>query len=94
MWGGLWCLPSIDKATCPLTYIQQHYSLEATNFQPLMQFKHRFSHFHLEIEAIKIETPTKQAIAEAAGQWLPIQQLPSLGLAKPTTHILESLITK
>ena len=90
LWGGLWCLPSIDKNDCPLTFIKQNYALHGESANKLIEFKHRFSHFHLEINALTIQVHAlNKQISEANGQWVPQEKLSSLGLAKPTNLILE-----
>ncbi|KTD52601.1 A/G-specific adenine glycosylase [Legionella quateirensis] len=92
LWGGLWCFPSLNIDDCPLEYIQRHYALKGATPRQLMSFKHRFSHFHLEIKALSIKTQTtNQHIAETTGSWFPKEQLGSLGLAKPTSLILAQL---
>ncbi len=94
LWGGLWCLPSIDKELCPLQYINEHYHLQAKETKHLISLKHRFSHFQLEIDALVIETQySKKQIAEPSGQWFNQQRLRDVGLAKPTNHILNQLFT-
>lgn len=92
LWGGLWCLPELGLNICPQQYILQEYQFKGATPIPLMAFKHRFSHFHLEISAVRIDTqidPTK--IAESSGQWFTQDRLSSLGLAKPTSVILSKL---
>ncbi|CAM2974027.1 A/G-specific adenine glycosylase [Legionella worsleiensis] len=92
LWGGLWCLPSLNVNECPITYIERHYALKGINAKPLMSFKHRFSHFHLEINAMSIQTqPNNQHLAETSGSWFSKEHLASLGLAKPTSLILAHL---
>ncbi|KTD30887.1 A/G specific adenine glycosylase [Legionella moravica] len=92
LWGGLWCFPSLSVEESPLEYIQHHYALKGSTPKPLMSFKHRFSHFHLEINALSIQTrSSNQQIAERTGSWFPRKQLASLGLAKPTSLILDKL---
>jgi len=89
LWGGLWCLPSLDEEDCPLEFIQLHFDLKGETPKQLIAFKHRFSHFHLKINAISIKTrPLGNKLAEARGQWFTQDKLSSLGLAKPTSMIL------
>lgn len=92
LWGGLWCLPSINKECCPLSFIKQQYNLQGEQPTALTSFKHRFSHFHLEIDAIAITTKSLgMQVAETNGQWFTQHNLSSLGLAKPTVLILATL---
>ncbi|KTC89690.1 A/G-specific adenine glycosylase [Fluoribacter dumoffii] len=91
LWGGLWCLPSLDEGDCPLDFIRLNYDLYGEAPQQLVAFKHRFSHFHLEINAWSIKTKSLgKQLAEKQGQWFTKAQISSLGLAKPTTKILSS----
>ncbi|MDR3443313.1 MAG: A/G-specific adenine glycosylase [Legionella sp.] len=90
LWGGLWCLPSLDEGNCPLEYIRRKYDLSGNEPTKLIAFKHRFSHFHLEINALKIKTKALgRSVAEVKGQWFAKEDLSSLGLARPTSKILE-----
>ncbi|MCL5271790.1 MAG: A/G-specific adenine glycosylase [Gammaproteobacteria bacterium] len=92
LWGGLWCLPSLEVDDCPLGYIQQRYALRGETPDHLISFKHRFSHFHLEINALSIKThPMTNLLSESTGTWFPKEKLHSLGLAKPTSLILSQL---
>lgn len=92
LWGGLWCLPSLDEGNCPLDFIRQEYDLNGDKPQQLIEFKHRFSHFLLEINAIRIKTHALGTkLGENKGQWFSKEKLSSLGLAKPTSKILSLL---
>jgi len=92
LWGGLWCFPSLDLDDCPLGFIKVRYALQGDEPQPLIAFKHSFSHFHLEITALSIKTKEiKNQVTEPAGKWFSKDQLTSLGLAKPTSIILDQL---
>lgn len=91
LWGGLWCLPSLDEEDCPLDFIRLNYDLSGETPQPLITFKHRFSHFHLEINALSIKTKILgNKLAEQQGQWFEKERIDSLGLAQPTSKILSS----
>jgi A/G-specific adenine glycosylase len=92
LWGGLWCLPSLDLDNCPIHFIRLQYGLIGDKPQQLIAFKHRFTHFLLEINAFKIQThPLGNKLSEATGQWFSKEKLSSLGLAKPTSKILSLL---
>lgn len=92
LWGGLWCLPSLDEGKCPLNFIELEYDLGGNAPQHLIAFKHRFSHFLLEINALQIKTkPLGNKLAEPKGEWFTKEQLNSVGLAKPTSKILALL---
>ncbi|HAT8663335.1 A/G-specific adenine glycosylase [Legionella pneumophila] len=93
LWGGLWCLPSINNQTCPIEHIQLFYKLQGDSPKLITRFKHSFSHFHLEITALSIRIEsTNNFISESREQWFTKETLPTLGLAKPTTLILSKLM--
>ena len=94
LWGGLWCLPSIDKDDCPLIYVSEHFDLKTKESKHLTSLTHRFSHFQLEIEALVFKAEAKrQKIAETTGRWFNQEKLADVGLAKPTNNILDQLFT-
>ena len=92
LWGGLWCLPSLNKEDCPLDFIRLQYDLHGETPKPLIAFKHRFSHFHLEIDALSIKVKAlNNQVTESTGQWFTKDKFSSLGLATPTSLILSKL---
>ncbi len=89
IWGGLWCLPNIEITACPKTYIHSRYQLKTQNTQALITFKHSFTHYHLHIKAVALQTSTNvSSMSEAKGRWFTAHELPLLGLAKPISKIL------
>jgi A/G-specific adenine glycosylase len=94
LWGGLWCLPSIEMNECANTFIAQTYKLQTDNVKELMTMNHSFSHFHLQIKALSIQTkPATDAIAESPGRWFALNEINSVGLAKPVSTIINYFIT-
>ncbi len=92
LWGGLWCLPGLEIDDCPLGFIKHHYALQGTTPEHLISFKHRFSHFHLDIDAFRIKTqPIAKQLSESTGTWFSREQLETVGLAKPTSLILSKI---
>lgn len=91
IWGGLWCLPSIDANICPTQYINQTYALDTQTPKELLKIKHTFSHFHLHILAWSLESkPRSNMVAEETGGWFDIQEIAGLGIAKPVSLIIEA----
>ncbi|MFI4919440.1 MAG: A/G-specific adenine glycosylase [Legionellales bacterium] len=89
IWGGLWCFPSLDNDECPLHFIQINYALKGETPKHITAFKHKLTHLHFEINALSIKTqPINNQQAESNGQWFASNQLALLGLAKPTSFIL------
>lgn len=89
LWGGLWCLPSIEYSLCPVKFIETEYDLKGGAPIPLIEFKHKFTHVTLEIKALSIQTQAQgNKLSECRGKWFTKKQLTTLGLAKPTIQIL------
>lgn len=94
VWGGLYCLPTVAIDSCPLTFIKSKYDLQGQTPVPVMELKHRFSHFQLNIKAIYIAVNTRGTrLGEHNGQWFTKDQFAEIGLAKPTKIILNSVKT-
>lgn len=92
VWGGLWCFPAIDPDRCPLDFIQSTYCIQGEAPEFLLELKHQFTHFHLEIMALQINvTSSERHSTDLKGQWFSLHHLPALGLAKPTQLILSTL---
>ncbi|MCW8444328.1 A/G-specific adenine glycosylase [Fluoribacter gormanii] len=89
LWGGLWCLPNLNEGDSPLDFIRLNYDLSGETPRKLIAFKHRFSHFHLEINALSIKTKVLgKMLYEKQGKWFAKEEINSLGLAQPTSKIL------
>ncbi len=89
LWGGLWCLPSIDLDHCPKTYVSKIYRLQAGSVQELMSMKHTFSHFHLRIHVVSMQTTLEaNSPTQYPGSWFSPQDLENVGLAKPVSDII------
>ena len=92
VWGGLWCLPALDMERCPLQCIEEHYSLKGKSAESLLEFQHKFSHFHLNIKALSIKiSHLGSQLREPSGSWFALKEIHKLGMAKPTLKILGSL---
>lgn len=90
LWGGLWCLPSIDMNICPSSHVHDTYRLKTSNPQEVMRIKHSFSHYHLHIVALSLLSQASgDWVAESTGRWFSADELSGLGLAKPVSVIIE-----
>lgn len=93
LWGGLWCLPTIDMNDCPTKHVYETYLLHTQRATELLAMKHSFSHFHLIIKALSLETKTTACPPPTSStRWFAVNELPLLGLAKPVSVILEFFI--
>ena len=98
IWGGLWCFHEVDELT-EIDELMTRLSLKALSSQTLPEFRHTFSHFHLDITPVvidckeidcqelnsgKITEPTQQ-------KWYDLHLGESVGLAASTQKLLTLL---
>ncbi|MEE4250552.1 MAG: A/G-specific adenine glycosylase [Alcanivoracaceae bacterium] len=92
LWGGLWCLPEVsDHALLEDALVRR--GLNGGRVKALPEFRHTFSHFHLDISPLRIKVKSADKnIREAARQrWIKHSSPGELGLAAPIKKLLESL---
>jgi A/G-specific adenine glycosylase len=93
IWGGLWCFHEISEMT-QIDGLMASLSLKVLSSQTLPEFRHTFSHFHLDITPVvvdcqpcdtgKINEPNPQ-------KWYDLNQGVSVGLAASTQKLLTLL---
>ncbi len=95
IWGGLWCFLEVStlKEIAPLL---SSLNLKITEQQTLPEFRHTFSHFHLDITPIVIDC--EEALAKEINeidqqQWYDLNHKASVGLAASTQKLID-LLTK
>lgn len=90
LWGGLWCMPAIDSAACPRQFVENDLPLKVLQTNNFLNIKHSFSHFQLVIEAKTIAVvPLNHQVKESCGQWFAKHEIEEIGLARPTSELLE-----
>ena len=94
LWGGLWCLPSIEASDCPIDYVSKNYSLQTKKANELMSINHTFSHFHLHIKAMSIHINlATNPHNNCRGRWFASKDLAMVGLAKPVNDIIQHFLS-
>lgn len=90
IWGGLWCLPAIEADDDPKQYLSTYYDLDDFSLKPLLQFKHQFTHFQLQIQVLTLEIPSQvNYLQTLPGEWFNKQACSGLGLSKPMSKIIK-----
>lgn len=88
LWGGLWSFPESDE---PETYLEAA-RLDHVKMEKLSAFRHTFTHFHLDIEAIHIKVKAASQIQASENLlWYDLEDPNNIGLTRPVTRILEAL---
>jgi A/G-specific adenine glycosylase len=103
IWGGLWCFPQFETKEALIHKLQQE-GMDNLPLTDLASFRHTFSHFHLDIEAMLIDLDSQSAslvhaplvhenqIQEQSNTlWYNIKNPARVGLAAATERILAQL---
>lgn len=115
LWGGLWSLPEND-VPFKSDFIEQKLGVfyikkikEKTNdvltYELYKEFRHTFTHFHLDIMAYRVQLPIKpnmqrislnssnqhQSDSKINGCWYNLQKPATIGLASPINKLLQQL---
>lgn len=106
IWGGLWSLPQFDNLAALKTWFHRHFQ-GLFNPEVLLNFRHTFTHFHLDIEAISFVYPRQRHLLQPLAQccdekgcflcygeicWVGKEVLPSYGKPVPTEKILRQYL--
>lgn len=92
IWGGLWSLPELGEVELSqwLSSVQLKAVTKASSFA---RFRHTFSHYHLDIDAVtlNVQTNDRNLVLEADRHvWYDGKQLPG-GVPAPISKILDLL---
>ncbi len=93
IWGGLWCFYEVNELTEIETLLAK-LLLKKKSTQQLPEFRHTFSHFHLDITPVVVDCMPLDIseINETEQQkWYDLNQELSIGLAASTQKLLTLL---
>lgn len=93
IWGGLWCLPQVDveQLTELQTILEQQWHIKQLHLQPLAEFRHTFSHYHLMIKPVRVYGEFTQVLEQMSVWQRPKQAIEELGLPMPMQKILAEI---
>jgi A/G-specific adenine glycosylase len=93
VWGGLWCFPEINGVEQCADWCVDRWGLAPQSVEPWPQFRHTFTHYHLDIRPVHVTLGhTPGAVMDAPRQlWYNRYQPPAIGLAAPVASLLEQL---
>ncbi|WP_448211320.1 A/G-specific adenine glycosylase [Colwellia sp. MEBiC06753] len=96
IWGGLWCFYEVNSLS-DIPELLQALGLQQSKQTQLTEFRHTFSHFHLDITPIMVDcdelskTQTTTIHEPRTQQWLPINGSNAVGLSASTVKILQEI---
>ncbi|MCL4106092.1 UNVERIFIED_CONTAM: hypothetical protein GTU68_058398 [Idotea baltica] len=93
IWGGLWCFPEISDGAQAKNWCLDRWGVAPTENRPWPEFRHTFSHYHLDIQPLQLILPNNpETVMEGEQQlWYNTRQPPKVGLAAPVASLLEQL---
>jgi A/G-specific adenine glycosylase len=93
IWGGLWSLPQYEshqELLAQLEPVLQSSAKQASSLIKWRKFRHSFSHYHLDIEPIKV-VQVAEVPLQRQGRWHNLTQAVELGLPAPVKRLLDQL---
>ena len=89
IWGGLFSFPEFSSVADAQHWLQQIGYTE-TVIQPLAEFRHTFSHFHLDITPllVNLSQPAHSIMEQSNELWYNLKQPSSVGLSAVTLKLL------
>lgn len=94
IWGGLWSLPECTMTEDIEEFCQRVYACDITHMLQKPNFRHTFSHFHLDITPIQMTAtlnPSK-IMDSATTVWYNRTETDARGFPAPVKQLLESLL--
>lgn len=90
IWGGLWLFPQCKKDDDLESWCYQH-DIMFKKQTILTQFRHTFSHYHLDIQPILLEVQTTKNKIMDSTQFIWYNHQQPIGLAAPVKKLLQQL---
>ena len=92
LWGGLWSFPQFDTLAEAESFCARQFG-ETAELEPLPGLRHTFSHFHLDIQPVRMRLKKTPARVMEAGRqlWYKPHAPGRIGLPRPVTRLLSSL---
>ncbi len=93
IWGGLWCFPELADPAKANDWCLDQWGMKPESIELWPEFRHTFSHYHLDIKPVRIKLPSSPgAVMEAGDQlWYNSRQPTEVGLAAPVASLLAKL---
>ena len=91
LWGGLWSFPECESVENIDALLQSLHLKQLVRTQ-LPRFRHTFTHYHLDIEPIRVTIQETKRFADPSAEiWFDVSAPQLVGLTKPVTKVLAEL---
>lgn len=96
IWGGLWSFPECTVQSDTTQWCLHNLSLKVGSLEKLATRRHTFSHFHLEIFPVLVESRSvlSRVSDDLALRWCTMQSMGALGLAAPISQLVDEVEKK
>ena len=93
VWAGLWVFPQIDNGADPVAYCRDGLGLDVELRERWNPFRHTFSHYHFDIEPVRLCVQREPTVVMEADRhlWYDLRKPPAVGLAAPVLKLLANL---
>ncbi|MCU4675192.1 A/G-specific adenine glycosylase [Catenovulum sp. 2E275] len=91
IWGGLFTLPESERLLTGAE-IEQLFSVKVDKLAKLTDFRHTFTHYHLDITPLVANiSHIQDSIRDTSERWFELQSEADFGMSVPTKKILAEL---
>jgi A/G-specific adenine glycosylase len=95
IWGGLLGLPEVGVHQSPQTWCEQELGIPVSQQQTWPVMRHTFSHFHLDITPVMLQTDNPEMRVMDSARWVWYNnEVTAGGLPAPVSKLLETLQQK
>ncbi len=92
LWGGLWGFPEMPLDQNTVDWCREHLHVRAGSSDPWPVLRHTFSHFHLDMQPLRLEVSEPAGIADDADRmWYDPRAPLRVGLAAPVKKLIGQL---
>ena len=91
IWGGLWTPLSSDASENAERFLCDKHNIEISDVVSLVEFRHTFSHFHLQVQPIKAKISSFTSISENNYQWGTVEFWLAQGIPSAVRTMLNQL---
>lgn len=89
IWGGLWSFPECSQDNDVKEWFSQNFHHELKELKLGKQFRHTFSHFHLEVTPVFARIENHYQMMDSSTKlWYNLKNPQAIGLAAPVKRIL------
>jgi A/G-specific adenine glycosylase len=93
IWASLWIFPQLEPGADPVAHCRDQLRLKVKLLERWQPYRHTFSHYHLDIEPVRLQLRGADDAIMEAGRllWYNLRRPAAVGLAAPVQKLLGKL---